>query len=170
MPDPVPPPPPAFMKVPPLRPRMAPRSTSVFTIVAGQYNMEFTQGMVDSACRELTLLEPGTKIQIFWAPGAYELPVLAKHVAEVGRADAILALAVILQGETAHGQLIARSVTQALQQVALAHGIPVLDGILLLDNAEQARERCFGTEKNRGVESARAAVSVARTIREIHTH
>lgn len=169
MSDYVPPPQPSgFSKAPSLRPRMAPRSNSAFTIVASQYNIEFTQAMVDHACREVTLLEQGAKIQIFWAPGAFELPVLVKHLAELGRTDAILALGVILQGETAHAQLIAQSVTQALQQIAMDHGIPVLDGVLLLDNAEQAMQRCVAADKNRGVEAARAAVSVARTVREIH--
>jgi 6,7-dimethyl-8-ribityllumazine synthase len=164
----IPPPPPPLAKAPPLRPRMAPRSNFAFAIVASQYNIEFTQALVDNACREIALLEQGAKTQIYWAPGAYEIPVLAKILTEQGRNDAILCFAAILQGETAHAQLIAQAVTSALQHVAIGYGVPVLDGVLLFDSPEQARARCIDPSKNRGVEAARAAVGVARMVREIH--
>lgn len=155
-------------KTSPLRPRMAPRSTFSFAIVASQYNLEFTQPLVDFAHQELTTLEQGALVQLVWAPGAFEIPVLAKILASHGHHDAVIAFGVIFQGETSHAGLIANSVTHSLQQIAVEYSVPVIDGVLLMDTPEQARERCQGMEKNRGIEAARAAISVARTARELN--
>lgn len=148
---------------------MAPRSNASFAIVASQYNLEFTQPLTDFAYRELSTLEQGCTIRLVWAPGAFEVPVLVEILASEKKYDAILAFAVILEGETAHAGLIAQSATQALQQIAIKHALPVLHGILYVDSVEQARERSSFAEKNRGIEVARAAVSIARTVREIHS-
>jgi 6,7-dimethyl-8-ribityllumazine synthase len=168
----VPPPPdPVYgFKSQPLRPRMAPRSSFSFALVASQYNLMFTQPMVDHACRELTLLEQGAKTSIFWAPGAFEIPVMVKLLTRHGNHDAILAFGVLLQGETAHAQLVATSVTNALQIIAVDTGVPIIDAVLLLDSSAQAQARCVDPEKNRGMEAARAAVTASRTAREILSH
>ena len=82
------------------------------------------------------------------------------------RVDCILALGVVLQGETAHAELIARSVTAALMNLALEFRVPVIHEVLLLKNVEQAKARCLGPELNRGIEAARAAVAIARTVKQ----
>jgi 6,7-dimethyl-8-ribityllumazine synthase len=148
---------------------MAPRSNYQFGIVASQYNLDLTQPLADFTYREITQLEQGCMIQLVWAPGTFELPVLAKLLAAQAKYDVILALGVLIQGETAHAGLVAQSTTQALQTIALTHSIPVIDGIIYADTAEQARVRCTDPAKNRGVEAARAAVSIARTVRELAT-
>lgn len=138
-----------------------------FAIVAGQYNLTYTQGLVDNAQRELLELEPGANLRVVWAPGAFEIPLLVKMLAAQKKLHAILALGVVLQGETAHAALIAQNVTSALMSISLESGIPVINEVLLLENEEQARARCLGTEINRGVEAARAAAATARTVREL---
>jgi 6,7-dimethyl-8-ribityllumazine synthase len=102
-----------------------------------------------------------------WAPGAFEIPLLAKLVAEKKKYNAILALGVVLQGATAHADLIGRAVTDSLQRISLEYSVPVINEVLLLQNEDQARQRCLELELNRGIEAARAAVSSARTVREI---
>lgn len=154
-------------KLAPLRPRMAPRSNYSFAIVASQYNLEFTQPLVDHAYRELGALEQGAAVQLIWSPGSFEIPVLVKILAAHGKHDAILTFGVLFEGETAHAGLVAQSVTHALQTIAVEHSVPVLDGVLLLTSAEQAHARCVDSTKNRGIEAARAAISVARTAREL---
>lgn len=151
----------------PLRPRMATRTSTSFAIVASQYNLEYTQSLVEYACKELTELEPHSTIRVFWAPGSFEIPVLVKLLAKQGKYEAILALGVLFDGETAHADLVARSVTEALQGIAVEKSTPVLNGVLLMRSAEQARARCFEGDLNRGVEVARAAVAVARTVKEL---
>jgi len=155
-------------KMLPVRPRQATKAMLSFAIVASQYNSEFVQPLVDHAKKELGVLEPGASITVIQVPGAFEIPLLAKAAAESHRYQAILALGVILEGATAHADLIARGVTQALLEISLSHRLPVIHGVLLLQNEDQARERCMGKDLNRGTEAARAAVATARTILEFH--
>ena len=101
-------------------------------------------------------------------PGSFEIPVVAR---EVGRskikADAIIACGVILQGETNHAQNLSRSVTDALQRIAIEHGVPVINAVLSFDNENQARARCLENKINRGTEAARAAVEIANVLSEV---
>ena len=151
----------------PMRPRLAPKASLSFAIVASQYNAQFTQPLVDNAYRELNLLEPGATVSLVSAPGSFEIPLMVQSVAELDRYQAIIALGLIIQGETAHATLIAQSITNSLLGISLAHRVPVIHGILLVDNEEQARARCIDQEINRGMEAARAAVAAARTLRDI---
>jgi 6,7-dimethyl-8-ribityllumazine synthase len=151
----------------PMRPRLAPKATLSFAIVASQYNAQFTQPLVDNAYRELNILEPGATVSLVSAPGTFEIPLMVHSVAELDRYHAIIALGLVIQGETAHAALIAQSVTNSLLEISLAHRVPVIHGILLVENEAQARVRCIDQEFNRGVEAARAAVSAARTLRDI---
>lgn len=146
---------------------MATRTTTAFAIVASQYNLGFVQPMVDHAYRELSELEQGCQVSLTWVPGAFEIPLAVKLVANQKKFDAILALGVILQGETAHATLVAQAVTKALQDIALGHLIPVVHEVLLLENEAQAQARCVELEHNRGIEAARAAVAAGRTTREL---
>ncbi len=151
----------------PIRPRMVGKASLSFAIVAGQYNLTYTQGLVDHALRELNELEPGSNTRLVWAPGAFEIPLFVKMLASQKKMSAILALGVVLQGETAHAGLITQTVTSALLDISLEYGIPVINEVLLLENEEQAEARCHGAELNRGVEAAHSAIAAARTVREL---
>jgi 6,7-dimethyl-8-ribityllumazine synthase len=154
-------------KTPFIRPRTAKKSGLSFVIVASQYNNTYVQPLVDSASSEINELEPGASVQLLRVPGSFEIPLGVKLMALQNKFDAILALGVILQGETAHADLIARSVTAALMNLALEFRVPVIHEVLLLQNEEQAKARCLGTKLNRGIEAARAAVSIARTVSDL---
>ena len=99
---------------------------------------------------------------LYEVPGAFEIPLVVQEVAARGGIDAIIALGVIIEGETAHAALIARTVTDSLQRIALTQRLPVIHEVLLVKNEEQARARCLGPEFNRGMEAARVAVRMAR--------
>jgi len=135
-----------------------------FSIVASQFNGPYVQGLVDHATRELQSLSPDADISLHQVPGAFEIPVVVREVALQKTADAILALGVILQGKTSHAQNLARSVTDALQQIAVEQGIPVINAVLSLETEAQAEERCLGEKINRGTEAARAAVEIANVM------
>jgi len=150
-----------------MRPRQATKATLSFAIVASQYNAKYVNSLVEYATKELQALEPGALITLVQVPGAYEIPLLAQAAAESKRYQAILALGVILEGKTAHADLIARSVTQALLTISLANRIPVINSVLLLQNEEQAQDRCLGPKLNRGLEAARTAVATARALEEL---
>lgn len=153
----------------PLRPRMLQASIDRFMIVAGEYNKEFTDPLVKHASDTLYLRNPQPVVELLTVPGAFEIPFAVKLVAAQKRHAAILALGVILRGETAHADLIARTITDSLQKIALDHGIPVIHEVLLLDNEDQARARCMGEELNRGREAALAAIEMARITAEFHS-
>lgn len=138
-----------------------------FAIVASEYNPEFVQGLVNNTCRELYKIEERSSIELFSAPGSFEIPVVAGMVAALRRHDVIIALGLILQGKTKHAEVISDSVAHALQQVALKHALPVVHEVLLVGNEDEARERCLGKELNRGTEAARAAFAVLRTAQQL---
>lgn len=147
----------------PARPRqMMQRRT--FAIIASQYNAPYVRGLVGNATSELETLAPGAQILYHEVPGAFEIPLLAQEVAERGGIDAILALGVILQGETQHADLIAQAVTHALMECGLRYRIPVVHEVLLVEDEEQARQRCLELDLNRGVEAARVAVKMLEAL------
>jgi 6,7-dimethyl-8-ribityllumazine synthase len=136
------------------------RGPKHFSIVASLFNRPYVQGLVDHALAELRSLSPSADISIHEVPGAFEIPVVVREIALQKNTEAILALGVILQGKTSHAQNLARSVTDALQQIAIEHGVPVINAVLSLETEAQAHERCLGSEINRGTEAARAAVEI----------
>jgi len=153
----------------PARPRLSPQFTHRITVVASRYNEEFVQPMVIQALQEITLLEPLSKTEVVHAPGSFEIPFLTRQVIKLSKPDAVICIGVIFQGETGHADLIAASVTEAICRISVETLTPVIHAVLLLRNEEQARERCLGNEKNRGIEAARAAVEILRVMRTITT-
>jgi 6,7-dimethyl-8-ribityllumazine synthase len=145
------------------RPRTAGRKRH-FAIVASLFNGQYVQGLIDHATDELKSLSPAAGISLHQVPGAFEIPVVVREIALQRKTDAILALGVILRGKTSHAQNLARSVTDALQQIAIEHGIPVINAVLSLETEAQAKERCLGSKINRGTEAARAAVEIANVM------
>ncbi|MEY2487820.1 MAG: 6,7-dimethyl-8-ribityllumazine synthase [Verrucomicrobiota bacterium] len=138
-----------------------------FTLIASQFNGEYVRGLIDHATRELRAIAPSAVITLYEVPGAFEIPIVVREVAAQKNTDAILALSVILQGKTSHAQNLSRSVTDALQKIALEYGVPVINAVLSLDNETQARERCLEEEINRGTEAARAAIQISNVLTEL---
>jgi 6,7-dimethyl-8-ribityllumazine synthase len=149
----------------PSRPRQLQQRRSI-AIVASQYNPEFVEGLYSHVTSELATLMPDNSVQRFSAPGAFEIPLVVQEVAERGGYTAIIALGVIIQGQTQHARLVAEAVTHALLDLSLRHRVPVIHEVLLLENEEQARVRCLGETMNRGTEAARAAVAMIQSIAE----
>ena len=147
----------------PSRPRIIGQRRS-FAIVAGQYHPEFVGSLVEHTRRELTAISSGYGVTVHEVPGAFEIPLAVSEVATRGGVDAIIALGVIIEGQTAHASLIAQAVTGALLQIALTSRIPVIHEVLSVKNEEQARARCMDEELNRGTEAARAAVRMAQVL------
>jgi 6,7-dimethyl-8-ribityllumazine synthase len=147
----------------PSRPRQFQQRRSV-AIVASQFNSEFVEGLVSHAQQELGLLLPENSIQVYNVPGAFEIPLLVQEIAERGAYNAIIALGVIIQGETQHARLVAEAITPALLDLSLRFRIPIIHEVLLLDNEAQARQRCLEGEINRGTEAARIAVRMIQAL------
>jgi 6,7-dimethyl-8-ribityllumazine synthase len=138
-----------------------------FMIVASQFNAEYVQGLVDHASAELRELAPTATVFLQRVPGAFEIPVIVKEVASQNKADVIIACGVILKGETDHAENLSRSVTDALQRIAVDYAVPVINAVLKFKEDKQAQERCLKDKINRGTEAARAAVEIANVIAEL---
>src|SRR5438477_3829522 len=135
--------------------------------VAGQFNSTCVQALIDHATAELRTLSPSATTSLLKVPGAFEIPLVVREIALQKRGDAIIAIGVILKGKTDHAENLSRSVTDALQQIAVAHGVPVINAVLSFDDETQARERCLENEINRGTEAARAAVEISNVISKL---
>jgi 6,7-dimethyl-8-ribityllumazine synthase len=134
-----------------------------FAIVASRYNQRYVDAMLHAAKAEI--LRAGGKVQIIRVPGAYEIPVVvAKLAAANSKPSAIICLGVILRGATTHAQHIGEAVSSALVQIQVQHEVPVIHEVLLLENEQQAQERCLGKTHNRGTEAAQTALEMARVM------
>ena len=130
-------------------------------IIVGRFNEFVNESLLKGAIDSLTRNDMNeADITIIRVPGAFEIPVCAKHLIENNTNDALIALGVIIKGETDHADLVGSSVTTSLQNLALANNIPIIHEVLLTENREQAVERCQGA-KNRGLEAAKAAITMA---------
>jgi 6,7-dimethyl-8-ribityllumazine synthase len=138
-----------------------------FAIVASQFNARYVQGLVNHAEEELRSLASSVAISIHRVPGSFEIPVVVRELARSKKADAIIACGVIMRGETDHAKNLSRSVTDALQRIAIDYGVPVINVVLSFDNKRQARDRCLENTINRGTEAARAAVEIASAMSKL---
>ena len=153
----------------PPRPRSS-ASKRHFTIVASKFNAAYVQGLVDHATQELRAISHGSSLTVHEVPGAFEIPIVVRELALKKNTDAILAFAVILKGHTAHAENLSRSVTDALQRIAIENGVPIINTVLSLENEDQARERCLENIINRGTEAARAAVEIASVMSQLRAN
>lgn len=153
-------------KATPSCPRVA-KTKRTFQIVASRFNAQYVDGLIDHATKELRALSPGAMISLHRVPGSFEIPVVVRKLATQNKAEAIIACGVILQGETNHAQNLSRSVTDALQCIAIEQGVPVINVVLSFDNENQARARCLENKINRGTEAARAAVEIANVMADL---
>jgi 6,7-dimethyl-8-ribityllumazine synthase len=149
------------------RPRTVAGAKRHFAIVASQFNAAYVQGLIDHTTAELRMLMPGASSSLTHVPGSFEIPVVVRELALQKRGDAIIAIGVILKGETNHAENLSRSVTDALQRIAVMHGVPVINAVLAFDDEDQARARCLENEINRGTEAARAAVEISNVMAKL---
>jgi 6,7-dimethyl-8-ribityllumazine synthase len=131
-------------------------------VVVSRYNELVTTKLLDGAqhcLRDQGL--PDDHVDVFWVPGAFELPVAAAAAAATGRYGAIVALGCVIRGETPHFEYVAGEAARGLGNVALAHRIAVGFGVLTTDDQAQALARAGGAAGNKGYEAAEAALQTA---------
>ncbi len=137
-------------------------------LVASRFNHLISIRLVEGA--RATLLERGIEprdIDLFWVPGAFEIPQAARRLAESGRFDAIVTLGSVIRGGTPHFDYVCRGVTDGVREVMRTTNVPVAFGVLTTDDIEQALARAGGTEGNKGSEVALAAIEMARLLQAI---
>jgi 6,7-dimethyl-8-ribityllumazine synthase len=139
-----------------------------FAIVASRWNDFLTSKLVDGAVEGLEGLGAGENaVEVFMVPGSFELPLTAKKLAEGGEFDAIIALGVVIRGETAHFDYVAGEAAKGVGQVSMQTGVPVMFGVVTANTLEQAINRCGVKAGNKGYEAAMSAVEIANLYREI---
>jgi 6,7-dimethyl-8-ribityllumazine synthase len=136
-------------------------------IVASKYNEEFTDALVENAIDELNELLPQGRIDLIRVPGAFEIPMMVATILDREAPACVIALGLIIRGDTAHGDVVCNSVTHALQRIAVESLCPIIHEVLLVDDEKQAYARCIGNKLNRGKEAARAAVAMIDVFQEL---
>jgi 6,7-dimethyl-8-ribityllumazine synthase len=139
-----------------------------FGIAVARFNLDITEPLLDGCTRALR--ERGaadSDVGVWWVPGAFELPVVAKRLADSGTVDAVVCLGAVVRGETAHFDYVAGGVTQGLVQAAVNTGVPVIFGVLTVDNREQAFDRIGGKEGHKGEEAALTAIEMVRLLGQL---
>jgi 6,7-dimethyl-8-ribityllumazine synthase len=132
-----------------------------FAILVARFNGAITEKLLAGAREAFTKFGAKSQ-QIFYVPGAFELPFAAKKLAGRGGFDAIVALGAVIRGDTPHFDYVAGEAARGLQQVGLETGVPVIFGVLTTDNWEQAEARAGGAAGNKGFDAAMTAIEMAR--------
>ena len=135
-------------------------------IIVSRFNDFVTEKLLAGAQEALQRHAVG-RHEVFRVPGCFEIPVVAKRLAQSGRYDAVVCLGAVIRHETDHHLYVAGQAAQGIQRVALDTGVPCIFGVLTCDSDEQALERAGGKRGNKGFEAVEAAVRVANLLREI---
>lgn len=139
-----------------------------FCAVVGRFNELISQkllgGAHDCFIRHQGLPENWTTV---WVPGAFEIPLVAKHLAMTRKYQAIVCLGAVIRGATPHFDLVASEVAKGIAHVSLESGIPITFGVLTTETIEQAIERAGTKAGNKGWEAAMAAIEMADLLRKI---
>jgi 6,7-dimethyl-8-ribityllumazine synthase len=139
-----------------------------FAIVVARWNGELTSKLEAGALEALK--RAGTAddaIEIFHVPGAFELPLASIKAAETGLFDAVIALGVVIRGDTPHFDFVAGQAAVGIMQASMDTGIPVMFGVITADTRQQAEARCGGDVGNKGYEAAMSAIEMANLAREM---
>ncbi|HVF86287.1 MAG TPA: 6,7-dimethyl-8-ribityllumazine synthase [Pyrinomonadaceae bacterium] len=138
-----------------------------FAVVSSRWNDFLTARLVEGAMDALERLGADMNtVEHFRVPGSFEIPLLARKVAGLGRFDAVVCVGTIIRGQTPHFDYIAGEVTKGIAQAAMETGVPVLYGIVTADTLEQAIDRAGVKAGNKGFEAAMSAVELVNLYRE----
>ena len=139
-----------------------------FAIVVSRWNREFTSRLESGASEALGELGANAgAVETFYVPGAFELPVAGLRTARTGRFDAVIALGVVIRGDTPHFDYVAGQAAAGILQASLDSGIPVMFGVITADTVEQVVERTGERSDNKGYEAAVSAVEMVSLFRSM---
>lgn len=139
-----------------------------FGVVISRFNEFITKKLLEGA--QDALLRHGVSdgdIDIAWVPGSFEIPLVAKKLAQAKKYDAVICLGAVIRGATPHFEYIAAEVTKGIAKVGLETGLPISYGIITADSLEQAIERAGTKAGNKGFDAAVDAIEMANLLRSI---
>ena len=133
-----------------------------FGIVAARFNEFIVSKLVGGALDTLHRHETAdSDIDVVWVPGAFEIPIAAKKMAESGKYDAVICLGAVIRGSTTHYDYVCNEVSKGIAQVGFQTGVPTIFGVVTTENIEQAIERAGTKAGNKGADAAMAAMEMA---------
>ena len=136
-------------------------------VVVSRFNSFLTEQLVKGAEDAFVRLGGDAKnLVLVRVPGAYEIPLAAQRLAKKG-VDAVVALGAVVQGATAHADLINETTARAFNQISLETGVPVLDGVVSAENLEQAVERCGTKQGNKGFSAMQSAIEMVNVLKQV---
>ena len=139
-------------------------------VVVSRFNEEVTSRMLAGA--RAALDEHGVRedsIDVAWVPGAFELALAARKLAETARYDAIVCLGAVIRGETPHFDYVAQAAARGIADVGRDTGVPAAFGVITPDTMEQALERAGGSKGNKGYDAVLTAIEMADLLRQLRT-
>ena len=139
-----------------------------FGIVVSRFNEFFTSKLLGGALD--TLHRHGANeddITVAWVPGAFELPLVSKKMAESGKYDAIIALGTVIRGSTTHYDYVCNEAAKGIAQASMSTGVPVAFSVVTTENIEQAIERSGTKAGNKGADGAMTAIEMANLLRQL---
>jgi len=139
-----------------------------FAIVVARWNGEITESLLDGALRAFTRqgVDQG-RIQVVRVPGAFELPLAAKKLAESGDVDAVVALGCVIRGGTPHFEYVCSECARGIGQAGLDTGVPIAFGVLTTDDLRQAQDRSGDNNENKGEEAALTALEMVSLFQQL---
>lgn len=144
------------------------KKSGKIAIVVSRFNKEISDGLLNGAMETLCANDYNEKdIKIVSCPGAFEIPLVAKHLCESGKYCGIICLGAVIKGETAHFEYISYAVTQGIAQLNLEFGIPVSFGVLTCYTDEQAIKRSANDGENKGKDAALAVIEMINLLKSI---
>ncbi|MFA0758609.1 MAG: hypothetical protein PVTTEEND_001943 [Candidatus Fervidibacter sp.] len=139
-----------------------------FAIVVSRFNSLVTQRLLDGALDALRRHGADENaITVVYVPGSFEIPLVAKRLAQSGAFDAVICLGCIIRGDTPHFEYVASEAAKGIAQVALETSVPTIFGVVTADTLEQALERAGAKAGNRGFEAAMTAMEMANLMRQL---
>ncbi len=137
-------------------------------IVASRFNSFIVQKLLDGAVDGLVRHGVAEEdITAAWVPGAFELPIVAKQMAESGKYDAVICVGAVIRGSTSHYELVCNEVAKGIAQVSMQTGVPVLFGVITTENIEQAIERAGSKAGNKGYDCALSAIEMVNLKKQL---
>ena len=136
-------------------------------IVVSRFNSLLTEQLVKGAVDAFVRMGGDEKnLTLVHVPGAYEIPLVAKRLA-AKKCDAVVALGAVVQGATAHADLINQATARAFCEISVETGVPVIDGIVSAENLEQAVERCGTKQGNKGFSAMQSAIEMVKVMAQL---
>lgn len=137
-------------------------------IVVARFNQFITEALLKGALGALSSHDvPDKDITVVWVPGAFELPLIAKKLAETKQYNAIITLGCVIRGATSHYDYVCAEVAKGVSATSLSTGVPVIFGVLTTETIEQAIERSGTKAGNKGTDAALSAIEMATLIQKI---